>query len=118
MTQTIKLSWIELTSQDTGILQRMPTHFTLPEGSTVGHALDALNFGQVKEQLLKSRSVAVFGQYALAETLLHEGDRIEILDALRFDPKESRRRRAAHKEQDTNTGKAAPRRSKKRNSMG
>ena len=50
------------------------------------------------ESLLKHKRIAVFGLYALPNTQLHEGDRIEILDELRFNPMDSRRRRAAHRE--------------------
>lgn len=118
MTQMLSITWIELKSDDGGILERNPQEIKIPEGSTVSNALDAIGLGGTKEDLLKSRSVAVYGQYALADTRLYDGDRIEVLDTLRFDPKESRRRRASHKKQEQTSGKAAPRRSKKRNPMG
>ena len=38
--------------------------------------------------------VAVFGTAASGDTALHEGDRVELLRALRVDPKQARRLRA------------------------
>jgi putative ubiquitin-RnfH superfamily antitoxin RatB of RatAB toxin-antitoxin module len=37
---------------------------------------------------------AVFGELATMATPLRDGDRVELLEALRMDPKEARRRRA------------------------
>lgn len=45
----------------------------------------------------ESLSFGVFGQSVLPDTLVGQGDRIEIYRPLNFDPKESRRRRAAHR---------------------
>lgn len=115
MSQDIVIYWIQLTNQDQGILQRPPQAVTIAQGSTIKQALALIGLSQQADVLLNTRSVAVFGQYALPDTVLHEGDRIEILDTLRFDPKESRRRRAEHKLNEGTSSKAAPRRSKKRN---
>jgi len=38
---------------------------------------------------------AVFGVRVQSATLLRDGDRLELLEALQFDPKDARRRRAA-----------------------
>ena len=46
--------------------------------------------------MLERRAVAIHGMYATESTILFEGDRLEILDELQFDPMESRRRRAQH----------------------
>ncbi len=43
---------------------------------------------------LKNR-VGVFNELASLETILHDGDRVEIYRPLQVDPKEARRRRAA-----------------------
>ncbi len=43
---------------------------------------------------LKNR-VGVFNELASLETILHDGDRVEIYRPLQADPKEARRRRAA-----------------------
>ena len=39
-------------------------------------------------------ALAVFGVAAAADTILHEGDRVELLRALQADPKQARRLRA------------------------
>ena len=39
-------------------------------------------------------ALAVFGQAAIGETRLHDGDRIELLRPLACDPMQARRRRA------------------------
>ncbi|HEX5756786.1 MAG TPA: RnfH family protein [Arenimonas sp.] len=49
--------------------------------------------GSVEVEADPSR-LAVFGRPAAAESLLHDGDRIEILRPLLADPKQARRRRA------------------------
>jgi uncharacterized protein len=75
----ILVQWLELKASDGGILTRIPATILLPSVSTVAQALNAI------------------GLYATENTLLHDGDRLEILDDLKFDPMESRRRRARHK---------------------
>lgn len=98
MTQTIEVSWIRLNPEDPGMLTRSPEPLHLPSNSTVYQALLTLGLSEATaHKLLKARSVAVFGVYALESTLLHPGDRIEILDKLLADPMESRTRRVAHK---------------------
>jgi len=62
----------------------------LPEGARVG---DALASACLPDQENAS-GVAVFGVSAGMDTLLHDGDRVELLRPLLADPKESRRRRA------------------------
>lgn len=47
--------------------------------------------------LPESLSYGVFGQIVSPDALVKHGDRIEIYRPLNFDPKESRRRRAAHR---------------------
>jgi putative ubiquitin-RnfH superfamily antitoxin RatB of RatAB toxin-antitoxin module len=39
--------------------------------------------------------LGIFGKTVAADTALRDGDRVEILRALKIDPKEARRRRAA-----------------------
>lgn len=63
----------------------------LPQGACVGDALDAAAI----EQAGQAAGVAVFGVQVTARTLLHEGDRVELLRPLLIDPKQARRRRAA-----------------------
>lgn len=98
MTQSIEVSWIRLNPEDPGLLTRCPQPLHLPSNSTVYQGLLAIGISETTaHKLFKARSVAVFGVYALESTVLHAGDRIEILDKLLADPMESRSRRVAHK---------------------
>lgn len=90
--------WLELRPGDGGVLTSSPTPLDLPEKTTVEQALRAIGLDEDRiTGLFKERAVAVYGLYATESTILHPGDRIEILDGLSFDPMESRRRRAQHK---------------------
>lgn len=64
------------------------TFVELPHGSTVADALShvPLEAGEV--------AFAVHGVRATGQTVLHDGDRIELLRPLIADPKDARRRRA------------------------
>ena len=64
----------------------------LPDGASVADALAASGWDDGE-----CAGVAVFGVRTAPERLLVDGDRIEVLRALRADPKDARRRRAAHK---------------------
>lgn len=63
---------------------------SLPAGACVGDALAAA--GLPTDGIA---GVAVFGERATPESLLRDGDRVELLRPLQADPKEARRRRAA-----------------------
>lgn len=63
----------------------------LPSGSTVADALQGIEWAVLPEVV----GYAIFGVNAEASTLLHEGDRVELLRGLQIDPKEARRRRAS-----------------------
>lgn len=65
----------------------------LPEGATVASAVTAAGFAGDAEIV----GHAVFGVRATPETVLRDGDRVELLRPLLADPKESRRRRAGAK---------------------
>ena len=94
----IQIQWLELKPSDGGLLTREPAILEIPSGSTVVQALKAIGLGEPHiADLLNARAVAVYGLYATPSTVLFEGDRLEILDELKFDPMESRRRRAQHK---------------------
>lgn len=70
----------------------------LAAGATLAEALAASGFAQDFAGLDPwQHGVGVFGQRAEAQTLLRDGDRVEIYRPLSFDPKESRRRRDAHR---------------------
>ena len=71
---------------------------TLPDGSTVKQAIDSSGLlARFPEIDLSVQKVGVFGKLKPLDTVLHDGDRIEIYRALQADPMESRRRRAKHK---------------------
>ncbi len=94
----INIEWIELKPEDPGVLDKLPKSAQVPHACTVPQALQALGYSQLQIRgLLDQKAVAVFGLYATEQTVLHENDRLEILDGLSFDPMESRRRRAQHK---------------------
>lgn len=94
----IQVQWLELGASDPGILVKPIQSIQIPQGSTVGQMLLQIGVDKSRaDSLLRQRAVAVFGVYATEATVLHDGDRLEILDALKFDPMESRRRRARHK---------------------
>jgi uncharacterized protein len=61
----------------------------LPEGATLAHAVAAS--GIACEGVV---GYAVFGERATGETILRDGDRVELLGPLLADPKETRRARA------------------------
>ena len=70
---------------------------TLPEQSTIADAIGesglSVDFPEI--DLTKNR-VGVFGRRMPLESVVQEGDRVEIYRPLTADPKESRRRRAEH----------------------
>ena len=61
----------------------------LPDDATVADALKASGFDQAGVG-----AYAVFGERAMPDDVLREGDRVELLRPLQADPKEARRRRA------------------------
>jgi putative ubiquitin-RnfH superfamily antitoxin RatB of RatAB toxin-antitoxin module len=61
----------------------------MPAGATVAEALAACGLG-----MEGVAGCAVFGEVASPARPLQDGDRVELLEALRLDPKEARRRRA------------------------
>ncbi|WP_240099175.1 RnfH family protein [Thermomonas flagellata] len=62
----------------------------LPEGSRAGDALARAGWALDAGHPL----LAVYGQRATPETVLRDGDRLELLRPLQADPKQARRRRA------------------------
>jgi putative ubiquitin-RnfH superfamily antitoxin RatB of RatAB toxin-antitoxin module len=69
---------------------------TLPEGSTLRDALDASGI-DVPGLDLATCPVGVFGKKKTLDTVLREGDRVEIYRPLVADPKDARRRRVEKK---------------------
>jgi len=72
----------------------------VPAGTTVQQAIELSGvLEQFPEIDLGENKVGVFGKITGLDTELREKDRVEIYRPLIADPKESRRRRAAKKEQ-------------------
>jgi len=61
----------------------------LPDDSRVSDALTAAQL-----DMAEISGYAVFGERVALDTMLHDGDRLELLRPLQADPKEARRRRA------------------------
>ncbi len=62
----------------------------LADGARVCDALERAGWGLGGDFV----GLAVFGQAASGQTLLHDGDRVELLRPLQADPKQARRKRA------------------------
>lgn len=66
----------------------------LPAGSTAGAALRASGLAaELGAVLLDTLSLAIWGRACGPDTLLQQGDRLELLRPLTVDPKEARRLR-------------------------
>jgi putative ubiquitin-RnfH superfamily antitoxin RatB of RatAB toxin-antitoxin module len=65
----------------------------VPPGTTLKAALDGSRLAQ-RVNPFNDKRVGIFGQLCLPEQVLEAGDRIEIYQPLKVDPKEARRRRA------------------------
>lgn len=84
----VDLAWADGPQQVTRIALQ------LPPGSTV---LAALRAGEVAVKLgataLDQMTLALWGRACTPETVLRDGDRLELLRPLQVDPKEARRQR-------------------------
>lgn len=66
----------------------------LPEGTTLGQALDRAGWLQRFPEIDSAAfAFGVWGRKAAMHRVLREGDRVEVLRALRVDPKVARRER-------------------------
>ncbi|HEV7803272.1 MAG TPA: RnfH family protein [Burkholderiales bacterium] len=71
---------------------------TVPAGTTVREALEMSDIASRDPEIeLGPGRVGIYGRAAADDTVLREDDRIEIYRPLIADPKQARRRRAAHK---------------------
>jgi putative ubiquitin-RnfH superfamily antitoxin RatB of RatAB toxin-antitoxin module len=70
--------------------------FELPPGSTIA---DAVQRSGLREEIpgleVDDASVGIFGRAVTLDTLLRDGDRLELYRPLQCDPKQVRRERAA-----------------------
>jgi len=70
----------------------------MPAGATVRDVLHNSGFQAAFPGVdPMAHGVGVYGRLCNAETMLYDGARLEVYRSLRFDPKESRRRRAEHR---------------------
>ena len=70
----------------------------LAPGTSIAQAIEASGVLKQFPQIdLTQQRVGIFGKLKTPDTLLREGDRVEIYRPLQADPKETRRRRAAHR---------------------
>jgi putative ubiquitin-RnfH superfamily antitoxin RatB of RatAB toxin-antitoxin module len=70
----------------------------LPEGATVADALARANLPAAPDGAdLAACPVGIFGQRTRRDTVLADGDRVELYRPLSADAKQARRRRAADK---------------------
>ncbi len=68
-------------------------------GTTIEQAVQASGVLQRYPAVdLASQKLGIFGKLKPADTVLRDGDRVEIYRPLQADPKETRRRRAKHKD--------------------
>lgn len=70
----------------------------LEDGATVGDAVAASGVVAALGIDATTLAFAIFGRRATAATILHDGDRVELLRPLTIDPMEARRLRAATKD--------------------
>ncbi len=69
----------------------------LEENATIANAIAASGIRRDFPEIdFAKNRVGIFGRRLTAESLLHDGDRVEIYRPLTADPKETRRRRAQH----------------------
>ena len=71
---------------------------TLDRGTTIAQAIEASGVLSTHPEIdLSQQRLGVFGKLKAADNEVREGDRIEIYRPLQADPKDTRRRRAAHR---------------------
>ncbi len=70
----------------------------LQAGATLRQAIEASGLLQREPGIdLDVPKAGIFGKVKPSDTLLRDGDRVEVYRPLQADPKETRRRRAQHK---------------------
>jgi len=68
----------------------------VPAGTTLLQAVQASGFARAHPEVeVQTSDLGVYGTRCAPDRLVAEGDRVEIYRPLRFDPMQSRRRRAA-----------------------
>jgi putative ubiquitin-RnfH superfamily antitoxin RatB of RatAB toxin-antitoxin module len=75
---------------------------SLPEGATLAQAVRESGVLQRFPSIdLDTQKLGIFGKIRPPDTLLREGDRVEMYRPLQADPMETRRRRAKHRAAST-----------------
>lgn len=70
----------------------------LPAGATLRQAVEASGLLQQCPQIdIETAKLGIFGKLRPADTVVRDGDRVEVYRPLQADPKETRRRRAQHR---------------------
>jgi putative ubiquitin-RnfH superfamily antitoxin RatB of RatAB toxin-antitoxin module len=78
------------------------TDLSLPEGATLAQAVRESGVLQRYPEIdLNMQKLGIFGKIKPDDTLLRDGDRVEIYRPLQADPMETRRRRAKHRASTT-----------------
>ncbi|MDT4329648.1 RnfH family protein [Methylomonas sp. MED-D] len=68
----------------------------VPEGSTIAEAIELSGvLSQYPEIDLETQKVGIFGKLAKLDTVVKEGDRVEIYRKITADPNQVQRRRVA-----------------------
>jgi len=76
----------------------------VPQGATLREVVQASGFSQRFPDVdVHALPLGVYGERCAPDRLADDGDRVEIYRPLRFDPMESRRRRAAHRARTAKT---------------
>ena len=81
----------------------------LPDGATVGDALEQARAQAAGIEVPWNADVGIFGELCDRAAVPRDGDRIEIYRPLKSDPKESRRERARAKKLAPGREPSAPR---------
>lgn len=91
----------------------------MPPGSTVADVIAACDFSKhFPDIAIATMPVGVYGQLCGHDRVLADLDRVELYRPLVFDPMESRRRRATHRQAFMTKPKNRPRRRKARIAAG
>jgi putative ubiquitin-RnfH superfamily antitoxin RatB of RatAB toxin-antitoxin module len=96
----VQLAWV---SEDEQVLFRW---LEVPEQARLGEALAVIDDPRLREGLTAGRLIAaVYGELRQASEPLSPGDRIELVEGLRADPKIARQRRVAVRRSQVARGK-------------
>ncbi|WP_058533045.1 RnfH family protein [Legionella saoudiensis] len=85
----VKVELVYITREQQTVHQRLE----LPPGATVADALHASGIHQSHPET-KDMPVGIYAKQVALDTMLKEGDRVEIYRPLTVDPKENRRQKA------------------------